>query len=208
MDGLGSLRGRVESGVDRSHDRLDSRRLVVNRRARDWRRDLRPGYVIVWAGLIVVLMAVVVARLHLSDARPAVTVTYGDGNVRTIDLDAMQDLPIQEGPSTYQNQYGNWRDAGVYTGVLLTDLIGGVPFDTVYVVGEDGYRVEIEPERVENQEFRMILAYAKDGRAVPAWEDGFRLAVLADDGTVGNAEYGAVSAGSYWVKNVERIELQ
>ena len=53
----------------------------------------------------------------------------------------------------------------------------------------------------------MILAYAYDGVEVPSWEMGFRIAVLPEDGNVGNEEYGATSAGSFWVMNVEQIVL-
>jgi hypothetical protein len=54
----------------------------------------------------------------------------------------------------------------------------------------------------------MVLAYALDGISIPDWKDGFRLVVLPEGGRVSNEAYRAASAGSFWVKNVERITLR
>jgi hypothetical protein len=92
--------------------------------------------------------------------------------------------------------------------VRLADLIGDADYETIDVVARDGYRVSIERRRVEDPDYPVVLAYAKDGVAVPTWEDGFRIAVLPVDGRVSNEEYDAGSAGSYWVKKANRIVLQ
>ena len=76
------------------------------------------------------------------------------------------------------------------------------------VIANDGYTIEVERCRVEDPDYPMILAYAYDGVEVPSWEMGFRIAVLPEDGTVSNEEYGVESAGSYWVKNVVRLVLR
>jgi hypothetical protein len=52
-----------------------------------------------------------------------------------------------------------------------------------------------------------VLSYAFDGVPVPTWSDGFRIVVLPLDGRVSNEEAQAVSAGSYWVRNVARIVI-
>ncbi len=125
-----------------------------------------------------------------------------------IDLAALRRLPHIVRHGEYENQFGNWRDAGTYEGVLLTDLLAGMSYNVLEVVGVDGYRVAIERWRVEDAEYPMVLAYALNGVSVPVWNDGFRLVALPEDGAVSNEEYRAASAGSFWVKNVVRLVLE
>jgi len=121
----------------------------------------------------------------------------------------MKRLPALTREGTYQNQFGNWGDPGIYTGVLLTDLIDSeAPYAAILVQAADGYEVAIERERVGGPDYPMILAYAFNGVEVPDWEMGYRIAVLPEDGNVSNEEYGVPSAGSFWVKNVVRVILQ
>lgn len=164
------------------------------------------------AGLVLLTLLVVapLAVRWLTRApadEPAVTVVDARGEERRVGLREMKRLPAHERQGEAQNQYGNWRDGGVYTGALLLDILGTGPYETVEAVAEDGYRVTIERARVEDEDYPMVLAYARDGAAVPAWEDGFRLVVLPEDGRVSNEEYQADSAGSFWVKNVARLIL-
>jgi hypothetical protein len=162
-------------------------------------------------GLVVLTVAVatpLVVRWALSPRGPAIEVVLPSGATHTVTLAALRRLPALTRQGEYQNQFGNWRDAGTYSGVRLTDLIGDVAYATVEVVAADGYRATIDRARVEDEEYPMVLAYAFNGVEVPAWADGFRIVVLPDDGRVSNEEYDAVSSGSYWVKNVNCIVLE
>lgn len=161
-------------------------------------------------GLLLLILAVTLPlavrwSLRPLTELPAVVIVRPDGRETSVDLAAMRRLPVVTRRGEVQNQYGNWRNAGTYTGVLLADLLRGVSYELLEAVASDGYRVTIERTRVEDRTFPMILAYALDGVAVPKWNDGFRIVVLPESGRVSNEEYRAVSAGSYWVKNVERL---
>jgi hypothetical protein len=164
------------------------------------------------AGLLVLILAVAAPFLvrwvsRTPNAGPAVSIVLPGGRERRVDLKEMRRLPVVVRRGEAQNQYGNWRDAGVYTGILLADLLRGIPYDAIETIAADGYRVTIERARVDDAEYPMVLAYALDGTSVPTWTDGFQIVVLPDDGRVSNEEYKAVSAGSYWVKNVARIVI-
>jgi len=171
--------------------------------------DLRRWYLI---GFIVLIVAVVVPSIVRTALRvdvPEVEIVYVDGTSCTVTLPMMKRMPTLERAGTYQNQFDNWRDAGTYTGVRLTDLIGsGADYGSIRVIAADGYELSIDRKRVEDPDYPMVIAYAFDGVEVPAWEMGFRIAVLPEDGGVSNADYDAVSAGSFWVQNVIKITLQ
>jgi hypothetical protein len=160
--------------------------------------------------LIAVVLGVAVSRIGERDAAELIVTIQPLGEVaRSFSLDRLKSFPALSRRGTYQNQYGNWRDEGIYTGVRLVDLIGEeAEYERIRVVAEDGYEVQIERWRVEDPGYPIVLAYAFEGQETPAWLDGPRIAVLPEDGTVGNEEYGVDSAGSYWVKSVERIILQ
>ena len=158
--------------------------------------------------LIAAMVLVFGVRWMLSPRGPGIELVTLDGARRHISLDQMKRLPVLERQGMYQNQYGNWRDEGVYTGVRLTDLIGpNADYETLLVEAADGYTFEIDRFRAEDSEYPMFLAYAFNGAEVPGWEDGFRIVVLPEDGGVSNEEYGVPSAGSYWVRNVIKITL-
>ena len=172
------------------------------------KKDLRIWYLV---GFIVLVVAVVVpsiVRTALRVDAPGVEIVYVDGTSRTVTLPIMKHMPTLKREGTYQNQFDNWRDKGTYTGVLLTDLIGPADYVSIRVVAADGYELSIDRKRVEDPDYPMILAYSFDDVEVPAWEMGFRIAVLPEDGAVSNAEYNAVSAGGFWVQNVIKITLQ
>lgn len=170
---------------------------------------LRRWYLVAFIALIVAVVAPFIVRLAMHADEPIVEIVSLDGITRKVALSKMKRMPILTREGTYQNQFDNWRDQGTYTGVRLIDLIGpAVDYRSIRVVAADGYELSIERERVEDPDYPMILAYVFDGLEVPAWETGFRIVVLPEDGNVSNNEYNTVSAGSFWVKNVVRIILQ
>jgi len=178
----------------------------VGKRAK---RSIRWGYLVIWVGVIALVVLVAFLRRPGEGVGPSILLVLPDQSIRTFDLSAIARMPSITREGEYQNQYGNWRDAGVYTGVVLVDLIGSdVDYRTTRVIAEDGFTATIDRGRVESTRFPMVLAYEMDGIRVPAWSDGYRIAVLPEGGRISNAEYDATSAGSYWVKNVVRIELQ
>lgn len=158
--------------------------------------------------LIAVCVAPLAVRILLPAGGPSIQIVETSGSIRTITLSEMKKLPVLTRDGGYQNQYGNWRDQGTYSGVLLTDLIENREYASLEFVAEDGYRVAIDRSRVEDPGYPMVLAFQMDGADVPDWEDGFRIAVLPEDGGVSNADYGVESAGSYWVKRIIRLILQ
>jgi len=155
--------------------------------------------------IIACIIPLVLQRLG-HDSGPSIRITDSMGIVRILSLRDMKNLPLLTRRGSYQNQYGNWRDEGVYAGVLLTDLVG-VDYTSIEVVAEDGYRVTIERSRIVDPDYPMILAFRLDGVEVPSWEDGFRIAVLPEDGSVSNVDYQADSAGAYWVMRVSELNL-
>lgn len=171
-------------------------------------RGFRRVYLVVFLLLLIAIVTPVIVRFVLLAHEPAIEIAYSDGRRRMITLSQMKRQPSLTRTGTYQNQFGSWRDEGVYTGVCLADLVGiGTEYEAIRVIATDGYTIEVERHRVEDAGYPMILAYAYDGVEVPSWEMGFRIAVLPEDGNVGNEEYGASSAGSFWVKNVRQIVL-
>lgn len=175
---------------------------------------MRRGEIRRWTLLafLLVIVAVVspVMVQWITSGDEAILEVHGlSEQTRVFSLGDLKRLPALERPGRYQNQFGNWRDEGIYTGVMLRDLLGAeVNYDTLVVVASDGYRLEITRDRVDDPKYPMILAYALDGAEVPTWEEGPRIAVLPEDGAVSNEEYSAVSAGSFWVRNVVRLILE
>jgi len=168
-------------------------------------QNVRRGMLLALVVLTVSVAAPLVVRWALSPRGTAIEVVLPSGATRTVTLAALRRLPVVTRQGEYQNQFGNWRDAGTYSGVRLIELIGDAEYETIDVVARDGYRVAIERKRIEDPNYPVVLAYAYDGVEVPDWEDGFRIAVLPEDGRVSNEEYDAVSAGSYWVRNVSSL---
>ena len=170
-------------------------------------KTVRRRYV---AGLILLCVMVVsplVFRMMLSSDPPILSVVSASGE-RGFTMEDLERLPQIERRGTYENQFSNWKDEGTYRGPRLAAILGDVPYETAVVIAADGYRMEIPRTRIEDEAHPMILAITMDGRHPPAWADGPRIAVLPEDGDISNEEFDAVSAGSYWVKNVARIELE
>ena len=162
---------------------------------------------LVFVLLIAACLAPLVVRSLIPEDGPSIQIVEPSGAVRTITLSEMKKMPLLTREGKYQNQYGNWSNQGTYSGVLLTDLMGDHVYTSLEVVAEDGYRMTIERWRVEDSEYPMILASRMDGVEVPEWEDGFRIAILPEDGGVSNDGYSVESAGSYWVMRVSRLIL-
>jgi hypothetical protein len=169
---------------------------------------IRRGALAAFLLLLVGATAPLIVRWAAAPQGPSVEIRLPDGREWTVSLSTLRGLPTLTRSGEVQNQFGNWRDAGIYTGVLLPDLIGDATYSAIVVEASDGYRVTVDRERVCDLDYPMVLAYALDGIEVPEWADGFRIVVLPDDGRVSNDEYGSVSAGSYWVKNVVRIVIE
>jgi len=172
------------------------------------RERIRRGWLLALVVLMLAVFAPFVFRSVLDHEDALVEIVFPDGDIVSWSLDRVTSAARIEREGVYQNQFGNWRDQGTYTGVLLSALIGtSAVYDRIVVTASDGYTATIERARVEDSEYPMVLAYRFDGTEVPTWEDGPRIAVLPEDGDVSNEEYNAESAGSYWVKNITRIQL-
>ncbi len=142
-------------------------------------------------------------------ASPLVLLT-GAGEA-ALSLADLQALPAMDREGSFQNQYGNWSTPARYRGIPLLTLAealrGGLRPAEVVVVAEDGYRVTFSRDRLMNPDHPVVLAYAKDDRMPPAWEEGPQIAVLPEGGRVSNEAYGVASAGAYWVRNVVQLEF-
>jgi DMSO/TMAO reductase YedYZ molybdopterin-dependent catalytic subunit len=147
-------------------------------------------------------------------------------NVSLADLQGMTALTAT---SSYQNRFGNWRGLGEYEGVTLSDLadlVGGMqPGYIMTVTATDGYVQNLSYYQVYADEEtlaiqgEMVLAFQFNGTLTPDWTDGPMVAVLAPDEALSNDDFNqtaardpefltSTSAGSVWVKNVVKIEVQ
>ena len=159
----------------------------------------------------------------------AVTMVGKDDTELEVALDDLKGMETLEDISSYQNRFGNWRGLGTYKGVelsALADLVGGMePGDVMTLTASDGYHLNLsyyqvyaEGECLEIQG-PMVLAYQFNGTECPGWEDGPMVAALAPDQAFSNIDFnstcakdpeflGSTSAGSLWVRNVERIQIR
>ncbi|NYT11209.1 MAG: hypothetical protein GKC03_01500 [Methanomassiliicoccales archaeon] len=150
-----------------------------------------------------------------------------DGSV-TVNLSDLLAMTPVEGYSSYENNFGNWRDKGNYTGVLIADLIelvGGMNVnDTLRVKSIDGYYQDFCYGNVYPNSTWLsiqgpfILAYSFEGEMPPEWDEGFRTAFLPEDEGYSNEDCLAtsckgqggnvyLSAGARFVKYVAYIEV-
>jgi len=162
----------------------------------------RVSFIVMVVGCVLVLLL----RPPANSSGPSIERIGSDGSIKVLTLQMLQRMDVLTREGVVQNQYGNWRDAGTYSGVLLHELLEGMAYSTLLVEAADGYRLRIDRSRVLDDEAPMVLAFRKDGEEVPLWEDGFRIVVLPEDGDLSNEEYGVESAGSFWVKNVIRVQ--
>ena len=151
------------------------------------------------------------------------------GTEENMTLSEIAELDSIEAVSSYQNRFGNWRGFGTYQGVnlsALADLVGGMePGDVMTLTASDGYYQNLSYYQVYPDDECLavqgpsILAYEFNGTLSPSWEDGPMVAMLAPDEAFSNDDFnstcakdpeflGSTSAGSLWVKNVERIQIQ
>ena len=159
-------------------------------------------FLLVLAAVVLVL----VVRWATAPSEPGIEIVDAAGLSRIVSLTEIRRYAAVERPGAYQNQFGNWGGDAVYTGVRLRDLLPG-DYTAVTVFAEDGYRARFTRAQIADNAYPVIVAYCVDGVCMPDLDQGFRIAVLPEDGDVGNAEYGVDSAGSYWVRDVVRFEL-
>ena len=172
-------------------------------------RGVRPGVLAAFLVGILAVVAPVIVRSWMPGESVLIEVETSSGRVYALTLSDLDRLPHFEREGEVQNQFGNWRDKGLYGGVRLLDLPGfDGEYASILALASDGYRVEIDRWRVEDATYPMILALTLDGFAAPNWEDGPRIVVLPADGRVSNEEAGLPSAGSLWIKNVTRLILR
>jgi len=152
-----------------------------------------------------------------------------DSQILNLTLEQLTQMEPMTAYSSFENQFNNIRDAGVYSGpsiASLIDLIGGMEEgDVLRVVSSDGYSQEFGYLNVYASEEwlalqgTMILAMEYVGVAVPDWSEGPRLAFLASDGIYSNSDCEATSyedqgyylypsAGARWVSCVASITVE
>lgn len=171
-----------------------------------WNRQVvaRIAFVLLIAACVVPFAV----RTLLPEQGPSIDIVGSTGVIRTVSLAAMKGMPERlTRAGSAQNQYGNWRDQGIYSGVPIASLIRENVYGALEIEAADGYRITIPHARIDDPDYPVILAFAEGGVEVPSWDAGFRLVVLPEDGDVSNAEYGVESAGSYWVKQVVRVRV-
>lgn len=169
-------------------------------------------------------------------AYPVVTAERGTEIVitgRRKDLEVTQETLLQmvsiERKGEFQNFHGNFRGAGQYGGIPIRDLMeltGGMEEeDVLRVHSADGYRQDfsyyhVYPEELgwKEEQGEMVLAIHFNGVTLPDWTEGYRIAFLPEDGVYDNENYRKTSfegegwyeypsAGSRWIKMVQRLEV-
>lgn len=151
------------------------------------------------------------------------------GVEQNLTLETVMAMEPIEAVSSYQNRFGNWRGYGTYEGVnlsALAGLVGGMnPGDIMTITASDGYYQNLSYYQVYPEgdclaiQGPSILAYEFNGTLCPGWEDGPMVAMLAPDEAFSNMDFNSTcakdtefldsnSAGSLWIKNVERIQIQ
>ena len=152
-----------------------------------------------------------------------VTVTGADGTSVNVTLSEMTEMSTITRSGSYQNSYGNVRGVGVYTGVLISDLIelvgGMLEYDSVRITASDGYSQTFDYNKVYPNvtewdiQGDMTLAYGYNDTIVPDYERGYQLIFLPEDGYYSNADANATTdpnpsaAGPQCVGNVMEIKV-
>ncbi len=159
---------------------------------------------------------------------PVLTVIGRDGMARNFTHESLFDMEILEGASSFENYFGNIGGEGYYTGVAvscLVELAGGMrDGDILRVTGTDSYYQDFGYANVYANESWlelqgiMLIALSMDSVAVPDWEEGPKLIMLAPDGLYSNYDceetscdgqgyFVYPSAGARWVKNTATIQV-
>ncbi len=177
--------------------------------------------------IVVVVMLIAIPLIYLTmDDSPEETeeslVTVRD---TPMSLEELIEMDTVSGTVRFQNRFGNWNEPTEYTGVKLSSLVGDMEStDILVVTATDGYSQRFSYRQIfpseTNSEIQgdIILAYKQGDSSVPDWEDGPVIAVLPEDGEFSNADLNMTkslvsdfnrqsSAGSLWVRNVNKIEL-
>jgi len=158
---------------------------------------------------------------------PGELVVQGKGSV-TFSLEELQSMTAAGSTVGFENKFGNVSGQGTYSGVPVGELIeqaGGMePLDVLVVHSLDGfsqaysYQNVYPPDELLQVQGEMIVANGFNGRTVPEWTDGLRIAFLPADGLYSNEDCAATSApgqgwhvyesaGARWARNVVRIEV-
>lgn len=171
-------------------------------------------------------MKVEVVPLEISPVLGELAV-QGKGS-STFTLEDLQAMTVVENTAGCENKFGNISGRGQYSGVRVGDLIdqvGGMgPQDVLVVHSLDGFTQEYSYQNVyptdelREKQGEMVIAHGFDGKTVPVWAEGMRIAFLPEDGLYSNEDCAATSApgqGWYtyqsaaarWARNVVRIEV-
>jgi len=148
-------------------------------------------------------------------------ITVEGSRERILTLDDLRKLPAVTGYGSMISTTGVRFGPYLCTGVDLRHLVvlagGIIPDHRIRISARDGYQWEFETDQLEGQGFvtlgadlrervspplRLVLVYEQDKRPVPYNDGGpFRIAIVSDDS-------GIITEGSFWVKWVDRIEIQ
>ncbi|NHJ14513.1 MAG: hypothetical protein EAX95_12610 [Candidatus Thorarchaeota archaeon] len=170
------------------------------------------------------IIALVIMQPQVDDS-PSLQVIGYSGSSMNVTLNEMKTMEPIEGDTSFQNSYDNQVGYGHYVGVNVStfiELVGGIEEDQVVIINAtDGYsqiftyeNVFPTPEEYILQGY-MIIAYAYNSTEVPAWEDGFRLIFMPEDGYFNNsdaeatidADFFSGAAGPKCVRNVATIQV-
>ncbi len=166
---------------------------------------------------------VMVSNIPNLDVAPEVNLTGRDGISVNVTLTEMTEMSTITRTGSYQNSYGNVRGVGVYTGVLISDLLelvgGMLEDDSVRITASDGYSQTFEYGKVYPNatawdiQGDMVLAYGYNDTIVPDYERGYQLIFLPEDGYYSNADANATTdpdpyaAGPQCVSNIVEIKV-
>jgi len=171
------------------------------------RDGIRRGPLAAFALIAVAVVAGFVVRWALAPRGPGIEIVDPQGMVRFVTLGEIRTHAVIEQRGSYQNQFGSWGGDAVYSGVRLRDLLPEGP-EGVAVIAADGYEVRFTLEQLLDDAYPVAFVFCVDGVCMPDLDGGFRIAILPEDGDVSNQDYGVDSAGSYWVRDVVRLELE
>jgi DMSO/TMAO reductase YedYZ molybdopterin-dependent catalytic subunit len=186
--------------------------------------------------IVVILIAAPLGYLLLTQNKnhgpggeEVLVTVIGKQSEKNYTLSELKEMTYLEQASSYQNRFGNWRGDGTYRGVQLSSLadqVGGmVAGDIMTIEASDGYAQNLSYYQVypdaSNQAIqgKIVLGYMFNSSLVPDWADGPMIAVLAPDHAFSNDDLNqtvdrdpefasSTSAGSLWVKNVDRIQIR
>ncbi len=175
--------------------------------------------------ITVLLIAIPLIYLTMSDPPEDTEESLVTVMGTSMSLDELKEMDIVSGTVRFQNRFGNWNEPTEYTGVTLSSLVEDMEStDILVVTATDGYSQRFSYRQIFPSETNsdiqgdIILAYKEGDSSVPDWEDGPMIAVLPEDGEFSNADLNMTkslvsdfnrqsSAGSLWVRNVNKIEL-